>query len=559
MYSDKKNVLQLVALLKAYGIRYMVLSPRSRNSPVVHSLVVDPFFSCYTVVDERSAGFFAIGIIQQVRQPVAVCCTSGTAVLNLGSAVAEAFYQQLPLLVITADRPASWIGQMDGQTLPQPGIFRTLVKKSVQLPEPLQAEDEWYGNRLINEAILALTHAGSPGPVQINIPLSEPLFRYTAEQLPEVKRIRYPFPVKTLGDSTLKSYQERLATCSGCLLLVGQSLPDTGFQQAMETFAGQTTCVVLAEHLANLPGSYVIRDFDSILYMLSPEEYPEYKPDILITMGGHIVSKRIRQFLRTYKPKEHWHITPSAGDIPDTFQSVTDIIETDPLCFLQQMNRVPLPASGEKKQYLSLWKEKSQALQEVSLPFSDLYAVRSLMQVLPEHSALHLGNSSSVRYAQLFPLPEHIRVYGNRGTSGIDGSLSSATGYATVSEGLTFLLIGDLSFFYDMNGIWNKHTGSNLRIFLNNNGGGEIFHALPGLNRSEALEPYITGAHRTQAKGWAESLGFTYLSAGNKEELTEHLPVFTRVQQDRAILLEVQTSMQENTDILRNYYHQLKK
>ena len=180
MYSNKKNVLQLAALLREYGIDHVVVSPGSRIAPLTQTFSQHPAFKCFTVVDERSAAFFALGLIQKINRPVAVCCTSGTALLNFGSAVAEAFYQQLPLLVISADRPAAWIGQMDGQTLPQPGIFNTLVKKSVQLPEPVTEEDEWYCNRLINEALLELNHYGK-GPVQINVPLSEPLFEFTTE------------------------------------------------------------------------------------------------------------------------------------------------------------------------------------------------------------------------------------------------------------------------------------------------------------------------------------------------------------------------------------------
>jgi len=503
--------------------------------------------------------FFAIGIIQHTQQPVAVCCTSGTAVLNLDSAVAEAFYQQLPLLVITADRPASWIGQMDGQTLPQPGIFNTLVKKSVQLPEPVTAEEEWYCNRLINEAMLALTHAGSPGPVQINVPLSEPLFRYTTRELPEVKKIRYPSPVRTISGTDLKIYSEKLNHSTRCMLMIGQMLPDRELQKTIDRFVEQYPCVVIAEHLANIQSSSLIGNFDSLLYTLSPDDHSAYTPDLLITLGGHIVSKRIRQFLRNSKPATHWHITSCTGEIVDTYQSVTDVIETDPVLFLQQLNSLDRPVRTKDNAYVSLWEQRSRELRHPELPFSDLYAVRTLMESLPAGAALHLANSSTIRYAQLFPLPESVAVYCNRGTNGIDGSLSSATGYAAVSKQLTFLLIGDLSFFYDMNGIWNNHVNKNLRILLNNNGGGEIFHALPGLNRSEALNPYIAGAHTATAKGWAESLGFLYLSATNEKELTAHLNIFTSDREERPVLLEVHTSMEQNADIVRNYYHHLKQ
>lgn len=229
MYSDKENVLQLVALAKAYGIEKVVLSPGSRNSPLIHSFACDPGFQCYSIVDERSAGFFALGLIMQSRQPVAICCTSGTAVLNLGPAVAEAFYQRLPLVVITADRPTAWIGQMDGQTLPQPHIFGPLVKHSVQLPECTNTESRWYCNRLINEALSAINHHGY-GPVQINIPLSEPLFNYTVERLPEVRKITRHLPARENNTAGFPGLGRRFASYKRPMLLVGQSCPINNWQ-----------------------------------------------------------------------------------------------------------------------------------------------------------------------------------------------------------------------------------------------------------------------------------------------------------------------------------------
>lgn len=560
MYSNKKNVLQLVALLKAHRIHQIVLSPGSRNSPIVHSFAVDSFFTCHTVVDERSAGFYAIGVILHTGKPAAVCCTSGTAVLNLGSSVAEAFYQQLPLLVITADRPAAWIGQMAGQTLPQPGIFNTLAKKSVQLPEINTPEEEWYCNRLINEAIIALEH-NSSGPVQVNIPLSEPLFEYTVEKLPEVRCIQRCLPHKAIDahmekegfGSRFKNYKKRM-------IIAGQLLPQTEeFCNVLEKLAREHDCIILAEHLSNIRSPYIINSFDALLYTLSKEEQEIYSPDLLITFGGHIVSKRIKQFLQKYKPEEHWHISPS-GEIMDLYQCLTHCIEGGASAVLNYLASSNQPANDKEPSYISLWKESLQALPSVEIKdFSDMFIVQELLGAIPADSSLHLANSSSVRLAQLFPLKSNTTVYCNRGTSGIDGCLSTAVGYAAVSSRLTFLLIGDLAFFYDMNGLWNRQLNKNLRILLNNNGGGEIFYALPGLNKSEALETYISASHQTQAKAWAESVGFTYLSASNERELKEAMPAFIDNKEGKPILLEAFTSMEMNTGILRNYYHELKK
>lgn len=548
MYSAKHNVLQLVALMKAHGIRQVVIAPGSRNAPLAHSFATDPFFTCHTVVDERSAGFYALGLILHGKAPAAVCCTSGTAVLNLAPAIAEACYQQLPLLAVTADRPAAWIGQMDGQTIPQPGIFNELVRKAVQLPEGVTAEEQWHCNRLINEALLALEHHGR-GPVQINVPLAEPLFDFSVEQLPDVRTINR-FPLKPACDADLLC--SRFASFERKMILVGQMEAGSGINESLSLLASRG-CAVLAEHLSNTAGTPgVVSRFDEALYSLPREQKPSYAPDLLITLGGHIVSKRIKQMLRDHPPAAHWHVSES-GEVSDLIRHVTDIIEAHPCDAAASLARADTPAGD----YGERWNALCGSLPPVSAPYSDLSAVGRFLQALPDHAALHLANSSSVRLAQLFPLAGGTQVYCNRGTSGIEGCVSTAVGYAAVSKRPTFLLIGDLAFFYDMNGLWNPQLCGNLRILLNNNGGGEIFYALPGLNKSEALAQYISAPHRMQARAWAESAGCRYLSASNDDELDSALPVFTGEGDGRPMLLEVFSSMKQNTDILRQHYHQL--
>jgi 2-succinyl-5-enolpyruvyl-6-hydroxy-3-cyclohexene-1-carboxylate synthase len=562
MYANKKNVLQLIALLKAHGIRQIVLSPGSRNSPLLHSFAIDSFFTCHAVVDERSAGFYAIGVILHTGEPVAVCCTSGTAALNLSPPVAEAFYQQLPLLALTADRPAAWIGQRAGQTLPQPGMYNTLVKKSVQLPEINTPEDEWYCNRLINEALAELNHH-TPAPVHINIPLSEPLFDYTAGALPEVRSIRRYLPgVNMEGLMEKEGFTARFQKYTKKMILAGQSGQQTeDILRLVEKLSREKGCVILGECLSNIHSPHVIGNFDSLLYALPKEEHKIYAPDLLITFGGHIVSKRIKHFLQTNKPKEHWHISPS-GEITDLFQHLTHSIEAGVSVFLDYLaSHGGAEKDKEEPAYASLWDNARKKLPPPGniSGFSDLLVVKEWLEAIPGNASIHLANSSSVRLARLFPFKRGVTVYCNRGTSGIDGCMSTAVGYAAVSGKQTFLLLGDLAFFYDMNALWNRQLTKNLRILLNNNGGGEIFHSLPGLNQSEAIETYISASHQTSAKAWAETTGFTYLSAADTKELRDAMPVFAGNKGDKPILLEVFTSMKKNTDILRNYYHELKK
>lgn len=554
MYTDKKSILQLVALLKAHGIRKVVLCPGSRNIPIVQTLANIPDFTCYPMTDERSAGFFALGLALHGGTPAAVCCTSGTALLNLHPAVAEAFYQQVPLVVISADRPAAWIGQMDGQTLPQPGVFGSLVKKSVDLPEVDSEESEWYCNRLINEALLELNHHGK-GPVHINVPISEPFFKLPVTELPEVRVITryqglsvYDKDYQPLIDR-LNRYQRRMAVVGQMNLIY---LFDKRYTKMLyKHFAWFT------ENISNqtVPG-VPIRNIEPLLCSMNFETQQKMRPELLITYGGHIISKRLKKFLRRHPPVEHWHIAPD-GEVVDLYGSLTTVIEMDPFEFLEKIapmmeNRTP--------EYPRQWEALSKAIPQAQFDYSEMSAIGAVIKNLPAPCSLHLANSSVVRYAQLFDIPANVEILSNRGTNGIEGSLSTALGYATASDKLNYLFIGDLSFFYDMNALWNSNYGANIRILLLNNEGGEIFHALPGLELHENARRFVTATHCATAKAWAEDRGFEYLSARNSEELNAAVTVFTQASvTNRPMLLEVFTDKNLDIEMLKEYYHNLKK
>jgi len=554
MYSDKKSVLQLVSLLKAHGITRVVLSPGSRNAPLIHSFAADSDFTCYSVVDERSAGFFALGVAQAEQLPVAVCCTSGTAALNLGPAVAEAYYQQLPLLVITADRPQAWIGQTDGQTIPQERLFGSLVHRSVQLPEVKDAEEEWHCNRLINEALLSLDNNGSSGPVHINIPLSEPLFSFSSEQLTKVRVIRRSKPTFTLPQEEEEAYATRFRRSAKKMIIVGQVPPGHGLSEHLLKLTHDQGVVVLADRLSNIPAGTFDR-FDALLRTAGEEELRDLTPELVIMLGGHLTSKRLKQFIRKADISELWHITTS-GEVSDTFQKLTDIIRCEPVDFLLRLAMLPVD-KGETG-FREAWVKAVATITPPTPSFSDLQVAGSFLLQLPEGAALHLANSNSVYLTQLFDLPAGVELFCNRGTNGIEGSLSTAVGYAAASKRLTFLLTGDLSFFYDMNALWNRHLSPSLRILVNNNGGGGIFHTLPGLNSSQTLDEFVAAAHTSEAGTWAEQQGFRVLTARNREELQQQLPHFMNSEGDKPVLLEVFTSMEENRKEIASYYEQLK-
>lgn len=554
MYSDKKNILQLIALLKAYGISNIVLCPGSRNTPLIQSMANDEFFKCHAVTDERSAGFFAIGLALHGGKPAAICCTSGTALLNLHPAIAEAYYQQVQLVVISADRPEAWIGQMDGQTLPQTGVFRSLVKRSVTLPEVHTNEEEWYCNRLINEALLELNHHGK-GPVHINVPLSEPLFHFTTERLPEV-RVITRYQGLNVYDREYKGLIDRLNSYSRRMVVTGQmSLIYLFEKKICKLLYKHFTW--LSEHLSNrtVPGM-PIKNFDAILAVLPEEEAARFVPDLLITYGGHIVSKRLKQFLRKHPPKEHWHISLD-GEIADLYGgALTTVIEMDPFEFLE---KIAYLIDNKPTEFPKAWEYQSKQIAEPAFAYSEMSAIGKLCHSLPEESALHLANSSAVRYAQLYTLPETTEICCNRGTSGIEGSLSTALGYASSSAKLNFVVIGDLSFFYDMNALWYGKIRPNLRILLLNNGGGEIFATISGAHLNEATRRFVTAPHQTSARAWAESRQFTYMAATCEAELNEAMQRFTQAEAtEQPLLLEVFTDPAQDVKLLNDYYQQLK-
>lgn len=555
MYSDKKNILQLVALLKAYEINKVVLCPGSRNAPIVHSIASDESFTCYPKTDERSAGFFANGLSLQGGKPVAVICTSGTALLELFPAVAEAYYQQIALVVISADRPAAWIGQMDGQTVVQPEVFGSMTKCSVNLPEIHTEEDEWYCNRLINEALLEMNHHGK-GPVHINVPLSEPLFNLTTEKLPEV-RVITRYQGLNVYDRSYTELIERLNKYSKRMIVVGQMNLIYLFEKKISKLIYKHF-VWLTEHLGNqtVPGM-PIRNFDTALYALPKDKLERMVPDLLITYGGHIVSKRLKHFLRVHPPKEHWHVSLD-GKIADLYGCMTTVIEMDPFEFLE---KIAYLLENKPTQFPLVWENNTKNIPEPEFAYSEMAAIGMLIKSLPQQSALHLANSSTVRYAQLYNIPESVEVCCNRGTNGIDGSLSTAVGYAAASQKINFVVIGDLSFFYDMNALWSPKSGKNLRILLLNNEGGEIFQSIPGFDMPERTRDFVTGKHDAKAKAWAESCGFDYLSASNEEELTQAMTSFTSVEpmNEKPMLLEVFTNKDEDIRLLKDYYHALKQ
>ena len=561
MYSTKKNIQELVSLLIAHNIKSVVLSPGSRNSPIIETLYNSPEFKCYSVVDERSAAFFALGLIQKSNSPVAVCCTSGTALMNIGSAVAEAFYQKLPLIVISADRPLAWIGQADGQTIPQTDIFKRLVKKSESLPEINSKEDEWFCNRLVNEALNSAVRVSTGvGPVHINIPISEPLFDFSALEIKSCRKIcETTFKVEDIAFTP--NLVKVLESSKRILIVVGQSKVDSEFKAILKRLSIEKNITILSENISNISDEFSISNFDELL-IGGTEILEEFAPDLLITCRGEIISKRLKSLLKSVEIEEHWHIAADVN-FPDTFKSLTNGIALDDTLFFKSLLRLNLEFDNL---YSEKWRDRSKQISNFKnryfsdiRPLTSLTAIRSLFERLPDGAAIHIGNGTTIRYTQLCNQNLTHTFYANRGTNGIDGSLSTAIGFAAQNSGYTYLFIGDMSFFYDINALLIKGISSKLRVIVLNNGGGEIFYQFPKLRSSKALDGFIAcgDSESRHSLGELNIAGIKCYSA-NSDNFSEVSNLFLNDFSNQPIILEVMTDGREGANEYNEFLKNIK-
>ncbi|MBO7046480.1 MAG: 2-succinyl-5-enolpyruvyl-6-hydroxy-3-cyclohexene-1-carboxylic-acid synthase [Prevotella sp.] len=547
MYSNKENVNILTALLVAHGVRYAVCCPGSRNSPIVHNLHACPDIECYPVTDERSAGFYALGMSQVLKEPVVVCVTSGTALLNLAPAVAEAYYQHIPLVVVSADRPQAWIDQLDGQTLPQPDALGRFVKKAVSLPESHDDESRWYCNRLVNEALLETHHHGY-GPVHINVPISEPLFDYTVSELPEERSICLLNP---------RCYKSLLLECVGQLytsrkpmVIIGQMSTEGLLPQ--DLYAISLFAVVLNESLSVGEGG---AHFDEVLYALG--DNPDYQPDFVLYLGDTLVSKRLKLWLRNLKDTHIWAVTED-GSIHDTSMQLYGVIEGHPADVIDDLvDSAGIKAIQSTEEFKKRWDKVlakvNKRVDNYQPAYSQMAAVKCFEESLgtAEDEHVHYANSTAIRLANIYA--RHF-VYCNRGVNGIEGSLSTAAGFSVVTDETVYCVIGDLSFFYDQNALWNQNLCGNLRILLLNNGRGGIFNLLKGLEESPARDRFVAAEHHTSAEGICQQNNITYLKAENMDEMQQGIDTLLYIESERPVLLEVFTDPAEDERVFRDYY-----
>lgn len=547
MYSDDPLVLELLALLKAHNVRHVVIAPGSRHYPITKSLEHDKDFTLYSVVDERSAGFFALGLIQSIGAPVATLCTSGTASINFGSAVVEAFYQKLPLCVLTPDRLPELLGQTEDQMFPQTNMFRDFTRHVALLKPVRNPLDRWFVNRVLNEALDALTANGG-GPVQINIPILNPAEKgFGSAELPKSRVIQWHRHVPTAPDwaAIARRLQGRRIQ-----VVWGQSSPpSTALQAAFNAFTQAFDVLTLADHLSNLDHASRVRL--PLLYLRLPAaQAPAMRPDIVITVFGNLVFQDNVNSLFRGSNVEHWRVDQD-GEVADPFRRLTDVFQMSPEQFFSEVARA---ASGPVSTYA--YRSAAFALVERLPEFPDLYgetaAIGRFLARLPKNSVLHIGNSAPMRMAQFYDIDPSVVVLANRGINGIDGSMSSSVGYAAASDRPNFLIIGDLSFFYDMNSLWIRHRPANLRVIVLNNDGGAIMHSSWG--SSPQVGKHVSAAHQTSVRGWVESLGICYTSATGFAELDAALDDFIDASTNQAMVLEVFTEKTSDIVQMKAFY-----
>lgn len=583
MFSNIENVNILTALLSRHGVRRVVVCPGSRNAPIVHNLNEMEGITCYPVTDERSAGFIALGmsLAQQGEypNPVAICVTSGSALVNLHPAVVEAYYQKAPLVIISADRPIAWIGQQDGQTFPQAHVFGNMVNYSVNLPEVVAGEkhDEqhWYCNRLINEAILHCTLV-EKGPVHINIPISEPLYEFTVPELPKERKIEYIGP-RYLDAHFCKSDLADLMEAKKPMIVAGQMKIESMLSdlKTLDAWA-----VVLCEPTALSTTPEVPTDesfskksaktnFDEVLQLVSDDE--SYQPDFILYIGGTIISKRLKQFLRKCDKAKVWRVSKE-GDCIDTFMNLDKVIQATPASLADTLRSVSSQYPDEVNDYISRWQRAlCKARRHAKIyepPYSSMAAVKYFQQYFLSkslaslrHSVICYANSSAIRLGSIYARQY---VYCNRGVNGIEGSLSTAAGISLVlssqepfegeMQHRAFCIIGDLSFFYDQNALWNPNINGSLRILLLNNGGGAIFGKFKGLKESAARGPLVMAKHHTTAEGICYQNNIVYRKVSRMENLYSAIEELCEMESDRPVLLEVLTDIDVDNLALTRYY-----
>ncbi len=541
----------LIQLLQSYAIDQIVISPGSRNAPLTIGFNANAYFTCYSIVDERCAAFFALGIAQQTKKPVVLVCTSGSALLNYYPAIAEAFYNQIPLIILSADRPHNKIDIGDGQTIRQENVFANHSLYNANLSENWSDDS----NLAINKAIQAAI--SEKGPVHINVPFEEPLYETTpllsvTTSVSTTEKLERFLPIREWNDCI-----EIWESSAKKMILIGAEYPDSLTNEIIEFWANDTSVLVLTECTSNVYHPNFINNIDVFITPFTPTDFEWLQPNLLITLGGMVVSKRIKSFLRKYQPQNHWHVDVLRAY--DTFGCLSKHIQVTPNYFFTNFyEKIETSTQSDyENKTLSIKAIRTQkhAIYLQQPVFCDLTVFNSLIHALPKNSILQISNSSPIRYAQLFTIDPSIQVFCNRGTSGIDGATSTAVGAAVASKKQTIFITGDISFFYDSNALWNNYIPNTFKIIIINNAGGGIFRILPGHQNNAIFNTYFETQHNLNASYLAKMYDLNYYSATDFNALNSVLKDF--YQAEKASILEIFTPTDVNNVFLADYFKSL--
>ncbi|CAM1363830.1 2-succinyl-5-enolpyruvyl-6-hydroxy-3-cyclohexene-1-carboxylate synthase [Tenacibaculum sediminilitoris] len=557
----KKELAQLVvSACHQFNIDTVVISPGSRNAPLTVGFSNHPTIEALSVVDERCAAFFAMGIAQQKQKPVAIVCSSGSALLNYYPAISEAFYSNIPLVVISADRPKHLIDIGDGQTIRQENVFENHILFSANL---IEKESQLKKNTDLLVKALQVS-INQKGPVHINVPFDEPLYETVDDLYPViVNKVKQSFDKSNVISSEVEKSDEGYNklfsiwnSSTKKMILVGSNFPDVKLQKILDTYAEDTSVLVLTETTSNIYHPKFINSIDKLISKLTEEEYKELQPEVLITLGGMVISKRIKQFLRRLQPKHHWHVDELKA--MNTYHCLSEFVQTNPVTFLRILFDKKKDVQSD---YQTRWlrvKGIRTIKHEVYLKnceYSDLKSFEAILDSIPDNSQVQISNSSIIRYSQLFDMNSTLQVFCNRGTSGIDGSTSTAIGAAFNSKNQTIFITGDLSFFYDSNALWNTNIPKDFRIIILNNAGGGIFRYIPGPLTTNATE-YFETPHGLTAAYLSKMYGFEYVQIKDLKSLQNNLTSFY-LESNQPKIMEVFTPKEINDVVLKNYFKNL--
>ncbi|MCB9195589.1 MAG: 2-succinyl-5-enolpyruvyl-6-hydroxy-3-cyclohexene-1-carboxylic-acid synthase [Flavobacteriales bacterium] len=550
MISNIKSVQFLKKFAEDFELFDWFFSPGSRNAPIVATIANDRQFNSTSIVDERSAGFIALGNSIRSKKASVICCTSGSASLNYAPAISEAFYQEIPMLIVTADRPQKWIDNGEGQSIHQIEVYKNYCLRSFHIDE--DSDDDIIESIFVS--IAAELQSSRKGPIHLNLAFEEPLYNFN-ESL-ELPNIRYQ-RIEEYGSIRESDYLEKWKSKERIIVLIGQHSKSEGLTQLLKELMLDKRVVVMTENLSNTTDFHFVNCIDRTLPSINLNRF---HPDLVITFGGAIVSKKIKNYFRAIANLEHWHIS-NTGTFPDVFQCLTFKIERETNGFLR--NLIENNQFNEVSEFQNFWIERSLVNKEnhsrflQKIPWSDLKVHALIHDLIPDGSVLHQGNSSVVRYYQLFDTISEIEYLGNRGVSGIDGSMSTAVGYACRDNRLNVLVIGDLSFVYDNNALWNNLDKSNLLIIVINNEGGGIFRIIPGPDKTGKLDDFFEVGNSTDFSALAKAHNLDYQLSINENDLEENIINFLDLMSKKkykGAIIEVRTPNILSSEILKSYF-----